>query len=131
MMTDLATTALEYYESGLYCSQAVIGTFCDKYGMDTDTAFKISCGLNSGCRCSDICGAVSGAILVIGLKYGSEQQVCNAKTEVFVDAFNSRNGDLICRNILGCDISTQEGKQEFINKGLFDSICSNMVVSAV
>ena len=46
-MNEQVKTASELYNSGLYCSQAVLGAFCEKYGMDKDLAFKVSCGLNS------------------------------------------------------------------------------------
>lgn len=74
-MTEAVKQAVEYFTNGLYCSQAVLGAFSEKYGMDKETAFQVSCGLNSGCRCADVCGAVSGAILVIGLKYGETNEV--------------------------------------------------------
>ena len=130
-MTESIKKSREYFSNGLYCSQAVLGALCEKYGMDTDTAFKISCGLNSGCRCADICGAVSGAILVVGLKYGDNQQICNSKTEEFIARFKDKNAKIICRDILGCDISTSKGKQEFISRNLFNTVCAEMVASAV
>lgn len=129
-MTEKIKKASDYFNSGLYCSQSVLGTFCENYNMDTKTAFKISCGLNSGSRCDEICGAVSGAILVIGLKYGDSADVCNLKTEEFIRAFKNKNGNVICRNILGCDISTPMGKEKAINENLFKTTCLDMVISA-
>jgi len=130
LMGEKAKKASDYFLGGRYCSQAVLGAFCEKYGVDAETAFRISCGLNSGCRCADICGAVSGAILVIGLKYGDSQGVCNSKTEEFIASFRDKNGSVICRDILGCDIATPEGKEEFVRGNLFNTICADMVVSA-
>ena len=129
-MTETVKKAADYFKNGMYCSQAVLGAFCEKYNLETNVAFKISCGLNSGCRCADICGAASGAILVIGLKYGDVQKICNSKTEEFLQSFKENNGDIICRNILGCDISTPEGIKEFVSKDLFHSTCTDMVKSA-
>jgi len=62
--------AVELFRKGFLCSQAVLASFCDSYGLDRNSALKIACGLGSGMRCAEICGAVSGAVLVIGLKYG-------------------------------------------------------------
>ena len=59
-MNDRVKKAAELYGGGLYCSQAVLGAFCDKYGVDENLAIRISCGLNSGCRCADICGRYQG-----------------------------------------------------------------------
>ncbi|AIZ56395.1 putative redox-active protein (C_GCAxxG_C_C) [Candidatus Methanoplasma termitum] len=122
--------AQDYFRNGLYCSQAVLMTFCERYGLDKDTAFKISCGLNSGARCADICGAASGAILVIGLKHGGSKEICNAKTEEFLRSFKDKTSGILCRDILGCDISTEEGRDKAKREGLFGTVCVSAVAGA-
>ena len=129
-MNDRVDRASKLYDGGLYCSQAVLGAFCEEYGVDEGLAYKISFGLNSGCRCADVCGAVSGAILVIGLKYGDVKNLCNLKTEEYTDAFRRKNGSIICRELLGCDISTQKGKLKALTENLFSTRCRDMVASA-
>lgn len=130
-MSKKAKIASELFNNGLYCSQAVLGAFCEDYEMAKEVAFKISCGLNSGVRCADICGAVSGAILVIGLKYGDTPSLCNSKTEEFIGLFKEKNDNIVCRNILGCDISTSDGKEKAVNENLFKTLCLDIVKSAV
>lgn len=122
---------------GLYCSQAVFGAFCEEHGLPQKTALKISCGLNSGVRSGEVCGAVSGAILVLGLCYGHDdggdiesKAMCNRKTEEFVAAFKHKNGSIVCRDLLGCDISTPEGVRVAKEKTLFQTTCVNMVSDA-
>ena len=128
-MNERVKKASELY-GGFYCSQAVLGAFCDKYGVDEKLAFRISCGLNSGVRRADVCGAVSGAILVIGLKYGDDKAVCNLKTEEYIKTFKEKNGSMICRDLLGCDISTPDGKEKAMTENLFKTRCMDMVISA-
>jgi C_GCAxxG_C_C family probable redox protein len=130
LMIEKVIQASNYFENGLYCSQAVFGAFSESYGIDKETAFKISCGLNSGVRSADICGAVSGAILVVGAKYGNDPALCNAKTEELLRLFRKQNGDTVCRNILGCDISTPDGKEKAVSGNLFKTVCRDMVRSA-
>jgi len=130
-MADREIIATDLFDGGQYCSQAVLGTFCEDYDMETDMAFKISCGLNSGCRSAELCGAVSGAILVIGLKYGDSSELCNSKTEKFIKAFRDENGSIVCRDILGCDITVGAGREKAIAENLFGTICRDMVASAV
>ena len=89
-MESKTKLAVEMFNGGLYCSQALLCAFCEGYGLDKGTAAKISCGLNSGCRNAEICGAVSGAILVIGLKYGGDKGLCNSKTEEFSSVLKPR-----------------------------------------
>ena len=129
-MNERVESASEIYSSGLYCSQAVFGAFGEKYGMEKTLAYKISCGLNSGVRCADVCGAVSGAILVIGLKYGDDKAVCNLKTEEYIKIFEEKNGSIICRDLLDCDITTPDGKEKAETENLFKTRCLDMVISA-
>jgi C_GCAxxG_C_C family probable redox protein len=130
-MNQNVKTASELFTRGLYCSQAVLGAFSKKYDMEEKLALRISCGLNSGVRCSEVCGAVSGAILVIGLKYGDVSSVCNVKTEEYIQAFKDLNGSIVCRDILGLDISTPDGKEKAVNENLFKTRCLDMVRDAV
>lgn len=84
-----------------------------------------------------MCGAVSGAILVVGLKYGNHKvkddesrDICNAKAEEFINEFRIKNGAIVCRELLGCDISTPNGSEHAIKQDLFHSTCVQMVKDA-
>ena len=127
--------AAELFKCGYNCSQAVLGAFCEKYGLDNKIALKIALGLGSGARDAELCGAVSGAVLVIGLKYGStnsnEKDACNLKVEEFIKFFKKRNKSIVCRQLLGCDITTTNGKEKALAENYFTTICLDMVVSAV
>ena len=129
-MDEDVRKASESYRDGLYCSQAVLGAFCERYGLDKETAFRISCGLNSGARCAGMCGAVSGAVLVIGLKHGGSKAECNKMTEEFVRLFRERNRSTVCRDLMGCDIFTPDGKEKAVREGVFDTVCNDLVISA-
>jgi len=129
-MHDIAEQAADYYIGGLYCSQAVLSAFCEKYGLDKETAQRISFGLNSGVRSGEICGAVSGAVLVIGLKHGGVKETGNAKTLEFLDLFKEKHDSVICRDLLGCDISTPDGREKAIAQNLFTTRCVDMVRAA-
>ncbi len=127
--------AAELFKSGFNCAQSVLGAFCEDYDMKTETALKIACGLGSGARSGELCGAVSGAVLVIGLKYGSDDAhskvLCATKTEEFMQAFKEKNKHIVCRELLGCDITTPEGKdKKALAEQHFTGICTDMVVGA-
>ena len=63
--------AIECFYSGYSCSQAVLSAYCEDLGLDKETAMKISCGFGAGmARLGATCGAVTGAYIAIGLKYG-------------------------------------------------------------
>ncbi len=63
-------TAAKLFSQGFNCSQSVFAAFSEKYGLPSDIALKIGCGLGGGLRSGEVCGAVSGAVMVIGLRYG-------------------------------------------------------------
>ena len=122
--------AVAYFCDGRYCSQAILLAFGEKYKLDDDTAIKISCGLNSGARCASICGAALGAVLVIGMKHGDSNDICNLEVEKFLKLFGDKMGGLNCRDILGCDIFTPEGRAQASEGGLFGTVCVEAVTCA-
>ena len=128
----------DIFLKGFNCAQAVFSSFSEDYGLDTVNACKIAGGLGSGARAAELCGAVSGAVLVIGLKYGQGTAAeadmklkCDAETENFMCRFRAANGNIICRNLLECDITTTEGQENAVTKGLFTTKCKDLVVSAI
>lgn len=100
------------FKEGFSCSQAVVASFSDDMGLDNDTAYKISCGFGAGiARTGNICGAVAGAVMVIGLKYGKARVVDDAAKErtyalvqEFIMAFREKNGSINCTELLGYDL---------------------------
>ena len=122
--------ATELFGGGYNCAQAVLSAFCTDYDLDADTALRIAGGLGSGVRNAEICGAVSGAVLVIGLKYGHDKALCNTKTEEFTAKFKKENQSIVCKDILKCDIATLDGRNKAIGENLFKTICMDMVKSA-
>jgi len=110
--------ALAVFKSGLNCCQAVLSVFCSDFGLDTETALKIAAGFGAGMRQGEVCGAVSGAIMAIGLKAGyisGDDNDGKLKTQNIVRDFCSRfrevNDTIICRELLRYDINTPEGKK--------------------
>ncbi|MHC4636270.1 MAG: C-GCAxxG-C-C family protein [Planctomycetota bacterium] len=130
--------AVDGFESGYNCSQAVVGAYCEQFELEQDKALKIAAGFGGGIgRSGGICGALTGAIMVLGLKYGSsdtEDKQGKAKTyEIVSDAikrFEERNGSVICRDLLGCDIATPQGRKTASEKDLFDTLCKKLVRDA-
>ena len=130
--------AVELFNSGFNCSQSVAAVFAEKYGLPQSMALNVVSGFGGGVRCGEICGAVTGAAMIIGLKYGQTRaddkeakSKCNAETVEFTTRFRSQNKSVVCRDILGYDISTPEGQEKAKNKNLFSTTCVDMVTSAV
>ena len=133
-----AEIAIASFQEGLSCSQAVLSAFAPGLGLDRPTALRVAAAFGGGmARMGQTCGAVSGALMVIGLKHGhvaAEDKAAKEKTYAlvreFVDEFRARNGAILCRELLGCDIGSPDGMQLFREKGLSASICANLVRDA-
>ena len=101
--------AKELFESGYNCSQAVLLAFADMFGMDFETAQKISATFGGGMgRMREVCGAVSGMLMVLGLATGEYAPTDTAKkaeqyktVQQLANEFRKKNGSIICRELLG------------------------------
>jgi len=108
MMGELETKARENFRNGYNCSQAVLLACCEKLGMDQETAAAISSSFGGGIgRLREVCGAISGACMAIGLRYGNYDVNDNeAKAEHYrriqamVEPFRLEMGSIICRELL-------------------------------
>ena len=134
----LKKEATELFAEGFNCSQSVFSVFAEKYGLSKETALKIGCGFGGGMRNAEVCGAVTGGIMVISLRYGhctaentEGRTLCYEKTKEFTDAFKAKNKSIVCRELLGYDISKPEEMQAAAEKNLFKTTCVDMIVSAV
>ncbi len=130
--------ALNYFSNNFNCSQAVFTAFAVDMGMEEQLALKLATSFGGGARCGQICGAVSGALMALGLKYGhchSGDSEEKAKAYALAVEFNKRfcekNGTVVCKELLGYDISVPEEKEEIIKRDLFSTICPKAISDAV
>ena len=98
--------SIELFENGYMCSQAVFAAFSPQLGVDKDKALKIGACFGSGMRKGEVCGACTGALMVLGLKYGESKDKSNEVCKTFLDEFKNENGDYIWfeqKNVDGTD----------------------------
>ena len=130
--------AVSCFEEGFSCSQALFSTYSPQFGLDREIALKVADAFGGGMgRMGEICGAVTGAFMVIGLKHGrtiADDKQSQGKTyslvNEFASRFKSRNGSIVCRELLGYDISTPEGMNTAKEKKLFATLCPKYVRDA-
>jgi len=134
---DIATAK---FLEGYMCSQAVLYSFCDDLQLEKDIALKVACGFGAGMSCrQEVCGAVTGGIMVLGAKYGRGEKEGRtatestfAKTRELMRQFADRHGTVICRQLLnGCDLMTPEGQKQYRDNDLLNKSCKGYVQSAV
>ena len=129
---------MELFSNGFNCAQAVLGAFSNDLGLDRNTAMKIASGLGGGVKTGEICGAVSGAVLAIGLKYGygtdinpEAKEKTNRLVQSFHEEFRKNQSSIICREILGLDPSISDQREDILKKGLFKSTCPLAIKTSV
>ncbi|MCX7773898.1 MAG: C-GCAxxG-C-C family protein [Clostridia bacterium] len=130
--------ATEIFDSGFNCAQAVFTSHCEEMGLDMKTALKTACAFGSGMGCiGGTCGAVTGAFMLIGLKYGKHEPEDNAardKTYALVREFNKRFtaefGSIACKDLLPYDISMSGELAKARESGVFRTICPKLVKRA-
>ena len=132
--------AVSKFLEGYDCAQSVFYAYCDDLGFDKNTALKMASGFGGGMACKgEVCGAVTGGIIVIGARYGRGEgadrtatDLTFAKTRELMDRFAVRHGTFICRELLnGCELTTKEGRKTFKDTDLLNKICVPCVESAV
>jgi C_GCAxxG_C_C family probable redox protein len=129
--------AVDLMGRGYACSQAVLAAFAPDYGLDRDQAVRLATGFAGGMASGETCGAVTGAILVLGLHYAkcdciTREGRAETKRAVqeFTAAFKAKHGKLDCRDLLGCDISTPAGMEKAKAECLFTKVCPAFVRDA-
>lgn len=139
-MTAREEVAVQKFRGGYNCAQSVLFAHCDELGLDRNTALRLSCGLGAGMgRKQQVCGAVSGGVLVLGLRHGRGQnddrsatETTYAKTRQLLDRFAQEHGTIICKDLLkGCDLATPEGQASFKNNDLLNKVCVPCVQSVM
>jgi C_GCAxxG_C_C family probable redox protein len=133
-----AENARATFRKGFNCSQAVLSSFGEEFGLDPIMAYKVAAAFGGGMgHMGETCGAVTGAFMVIGLKYGltvadgsqSHREAFSAVQD-FVEQFKSRHGSIVCRDLLGFDISDRNAFREAMKQGIPQKICPKLVQDA-
>lgn len=112
--------AVSLFEEGYNCCQSVFGAYGELFGLDRDTALKISASFGAGMgRMREVCGTVSGMALVCGLISGATQgkdqqgkQKNYEMVRMLAGKFKEKNGSIICRELLGIKGAEESAKPE-------------------
>lgn len=127
----------KFFDQRFHCSQAVLAAFAEELGLTEKQALKLGACFGGGMCKGEVCGACTGALMALGLKFGQceigdtdSKTKTNDITVKFLEAFKNENGSYMCRELLGCDLATPEGKLYAIEHNLFTEFCPKMVLSA-
>jgi len=139
-MKDKSEIAIDKFLSGYNCAQSVLYSYCDDLQFDKNTALKLACGFGAGMgRKEEVCGAVTGGIIVIGLKYGrgiADDRISTEQsyklTRELMNRFEQKHGSYLCLKLLNnCNLLTEEGQKYFKDNHLLKKTCKECVRSVV
>lgn len=127
------------FKEGYSCSQSILMAFAPLFDLDRETAARLAASFGGGvARRGETCGAVNGAFMVLGLKFGhtsaldldSKEKTYRAVQE-FISQFQMRNRSITCNQLLDLDVSTPDGLQTAHDTQLFSTRCPGFVEDAV
>ena len=125
--------AVRLFAEGYLCSQSVLAAYAEEYGLTEEQALRLGTCFGAGMRQGEVCGACTGALMVLGLGHEDpkDRKKAYERSNRFLSAFREANGSYLCNDLLKCDVRTSEGIQYAVDRHLFTEFCPKMVESAV
>lgn len=136
MQTKTSEKAVELFDSGFNCAEAVLLALSQEFDQKSPLIPRIATGFGAGVgRAGQICGALSGAVMAIGLLKGcdkgeEEREKRNAAFESVLEmikAFEKEFGSSQCRMLTQCDLRIQEGQKKYRCEELRKKLCPKPV----
>ena len=137
-MNATSEKAIECFKKGYNCSQSVLCSLSKFTGLNEDTSLKIATAFGAGIgRNQNVCGAVTGAIMAIGMKHGmglndgaEVKERAYELTNKFLDEFKKKHESINCLELIGADMHTPEGKEKIEREKSFETRCARFVIDA-
>lgn len=109
-MGERQEKAIELHDKGYNCAQSVVCAYCDLFGLDEETAYKMAEGFGLGMGLMEVCGALTGGFMLAGCKLsagtdapGKTKGQTYRQTRAMGEAFSKKNGTMLCRELKGVD----------------------------
>jgi len=134
---DLVQAALDLHQAGYNCAQSVFSVFAPDFGLAKEKSLMIASCFGGGMRMGSVCGALTGALMVLGLAKGfsvySPEIKADSETHAtqFIGIWKEQVGEINCRDILDVDVSDPEQRQLAKQNGVFDAHCPDCIEKAV
>ena len=109
------------FSQNFNCSQSVFSAFAPQFGLDRETALKLASPFGGGvARRGEVCGAVTGALLALGLARGAQAPAGKEEiyrlSQEFMRLFEQKHNTVLCRDLIDCDLSTPAVARSSLNK---------------
>jgi len=134
-MNDPIPIAIQRFEQGYSCSQSLLYAFASQFEMGEEISNKIAAPFGGGiARQGETCGAVTGALMVLGLKFGPETGKSNKTiykvSQEFLRLFQEKHSSIQCNQLIKFDINQKEELLAAREAGVFKNVCPELVKSA-
>ena len=135
-LEDLSKNAASHFSGGYNCAESVLMAMQEMWGMEQTTP-NIATAFGAGIgRKGSVCGAVTGGVLAINLKYGrmnadEDREKSYAPALEFYKKFEKEFGSAICYDLIECDLTTHEGQKKFKETNLSEKKCVKFVEGAI
>jgi len=130
-------TATRFLE-GYNCAQSVLLTMFEHWNGENELIPKIATAFGGGIgRCGSVCGALTGGVMALGIKYGTNEPSLEKRLKVyklaqkFFERFEKHHGSVMCRELIGYDLSVPEELEEARRARILEEKCVNFVKEAV
>ena len=130
---------MDLFKKGFNCAQIVLLSNCNDFGLNSELAKKIAGGFGGGlARSGDVCGAVTGALMLIGLKYGNykdddlvSKDNVNKTGNDYLQMFKNEFGSIKCKDLIKYDLSIEDEAKKARESGIFKTLCPLLVKRSV
>jgi C_GCAxxG_C_C family probable redox protein len=136
----LAEKAVKYFDSGYNCAQSVLLTLYEHLTPEgkNELVPKIAAGFGGGIgRCGSVCGALTGSIMAVGIKYAPNEAGGEKRAEAYANAralfqqFEKQHGTVLCRNLIKYDLSNPQEAAKARQEKAFEKVCFKLIKSSI
>lgn len=136
--SKLGKKAEEHFKEGYNCAQSVLMTMLDQWNLKNELVPKIATGFGGGIgRCGSVCGALTGGVMAISIMYGTNEPSMKKRLKAYEAAqkfykeFEAQNGSVLCKELIGFDLSVPGKWDEAVKGDVFKEKCPIFVRKAV
>jgi len=135
---ELGKNGAEHFKEGYNCAQSVLVTMLDHWNLKNELVPKIATGFGGGIgRCGSVCGALTGGVMAISIMYGTNEPLMKKRLKAyetaqkFYEQFEAQNGSVLCKELIGFDLSVPEQRDKAVKTNAFEEKCTVLVKKAV
>lgn len=127
-----------FRDDGYNCSQSVLLTMVEHWNCKNDIVPRVATAFGGGMgRCGSVCGVVTGGLMAIGIRYGTNEPSAEKRSEAyklarrFYRQFEKQNRSVLCRELIGFDLSNAKQRRKAQEEDVFEAKCAVLVKETV